>query len=100
MKEDTHNWNVIIRKMAANKLALTDKIKACLLCGYDRCVDVCHIKQVSKFTATDKLSAINDISNIVYLCPNHHRELDSGILSDAEVGKVTETAYESLPIAA
>jgi predicted restriction endonuclease len=26
------------------------------------------------------LSEVNDLSNLVYLCPNHHWELDNGII--------------------
>lgn len=52
----------------------------CSNCGYDKHVEVCHIKSISSFNNESKISEINDISNLILLCPNCHWELDNGIL--------------------
>ena len=50
--------------------------KVCSHCGYSKHVEVCHIKAVSTFTLDTKLSVINDLSNLILLCPNCHWEFD------------------------
>lgn len=50
---------------------------ACVICGYDRVINVHHI---------DKNRKNNDISNLIVLCPNHHAEAHRGLL------KVSSTA--------
>ena len=52
----------------------------CKICGYDKYIEVCHIKPVKDFNEDDTLSTINDISNLVGLCPNHHKEYDNGLI--------------------
>lgn len=53
---------------------------ACRVCGYDRHVEVCHIKPVSEFPDESLISQINDAVNLVGLCPTHHWEFDAGLL--------------------
>ncbi len=53
---------------------------ACSVCGYDKHVELCHIRPIKDYPLTATLGEINDRSNIVGLCPNHHWELDSGSL--------------------
>jgi len=55
--------------------------KECQVCGYTKHIERCHIKPISSFHPTATLSEINDPSNIYILCPNHHWELDHGILN-------------------
>ena len=55
--------------------------KHCQVCGYNAHVQLCHIKPISLFTDTSTLQEINDPKNIVILCPNHHWELDHGLLN-------------------
>jgi hypothetical protein len=54
---------------------------ACQICGYSNHVEMCHIKPVSKFDKNVPFSIINSPENILILCPNHHWEFDSGIIS-------------------
>lgn len=49
----------------------------CSKCGYDKHFEVCHIKPISSFSDDTLLSEINDISNIIALCPNCHWEFDN-----------------------
>ena len=52
----------------------------CTVCGYNNYVEVCHIKSVSSFSDSATVLEINDINNLVSLCPNHHWEYDHGVL--------------------
>ncbi len=52
----------------------------CQMCGYSLHIQICHIKPVSDFDDDTKLSEINDPINLIGLCPNHHWELDNGLL--------------------
>lgn len=45
-------------------------------CGYSKHVEVAHRKDVASFPDTALISEINDISNLVGLCPTHHWEFD------------------------
>lgn len=58
---------------------------SCCLCGYDKYTEVCHIKAVKNFSDDTPVSVINDINNLVRLCPNHHWEFDHGIISTEEI---------------
>lgn len=54
--------------------------KKCKVCDYDKHVQLCHSKPIASFPKNTKLSTVNSIDKLVYLCPNHHWELDAGIL--------------------
>lgn len=58
---------------------------SCQMCGYKHHIELAHIKPISSFSEQDKLGVINDPSNILVLCPNHHWELDNNILSAADI---------------
>lgn len=53
---------------------------SCKVCGYTFYTEVCHKKSISLFLDTDKISDVNALSNLVYLCPNHHKEFDRGLI--------------------
>lgn len=59
----------------------------CAHCGYERHVDVCHVKDISSFTDETLIAEINRIENLVKLCKNHHWELDHGFLKLDECSK-------------
>ena len=44
----------------------------CAICGYDKHVEIAHIKPVSDFTDSCTIAEINSIDNLIALCPNHH----------------------------
>ena len=54
--------------------------RKCFVCGYDKYVEICHKKPVSKFEDSATIKEINSMDNLVALCPNHHKELDLGLL--------------------
>ena len=59
--------------------------KECLVCKYSNHVEVAHVKAVSKFSDDTLVSEMNDLQNLMYLCPNHHWEYDNGKLSLEEL---------------
>ena len=71
------------RPICLNARAVMKKSKtemSCKICGYDKHVEVCHIKPITSFPLDTALSEINSISNLIYLCPNCHWELDHNLL--------------------
>lgn len=57
----------------------------CQFCKYEYHTELCHIKPVSSYDDNATLGEINDPSNILVLCPNHHYEFDSGKLALNEI---------------
>ena len=55
--------------------------KPCYNCGYDKHVELCHIKPISSFGEDAKLSEVNCENNLIQLCPNCHWEFDNGLLN-------------------
>lgn len=72
--------NSRIRELARNLYKSSNKPKHCVVCGYKKHYEVCHIQSISSFKNTSKVSEINQISNLVALCPNHHWEFDKGLI--------------------
>lgn len=68
-------------RIHARKVMKDAKVKkACKVCGYTNYVEVCHIKSIADFSSESLIKEVNDINNLTYLCPNHHWELDNGLL--------------------
>lgn len=53
----------------------------CQICGYAISVDVHHLVPRSK-------GGSDDLENLVVLCPNHHREADTGLLRASDIKKI------------
>ncbi|MEZ8511221.1 HNH endonuclease [Vibrio splendidus] len=53
----------------------------CAICGENRSIDKCHI-------IPDKLGGLREDSNLLYLCPTHHRLFDRFLLSQEEWVKI------------
>jgi hypothetical protein len=49
----------------------------CAHCGYDKHVELAHIKAVSEFDDSILLSEVNSKENVIQLCPNCHWEFDN-----------------------
>ena len=54
--------------------------KKCFACGYNKHIEVCHKRPISEFSLATKMGVVNSKENLVYLCPNHHWELDNKLL--------------------
>ena len=78
------NWQsarTAIQKIARANYFNSNKNPKCHICGYDKHVEVAHIKAVSEFEDTATVNEINSVNNLVGLCPNHHWEYDHGLLT-------------------
>lgn len=69
-----------IRQHAYSVYASTGKPFSCAVCGYEKHAPVCHKRPVADFPDEAKVEEINAIDNLVALCPNHHWEMDHGML--------------------
>ena len=49
----------------------------CANCGYDKHVELAHIKAVADFDDDTLLSVVNSPDNVLSLCPNCHWEFDN-----------------------
>lgn len=59
--------------------------KECSVCGYNKHYEVAHIKAISSYSEDALISEINEISNLIALCPNHHWEFDNNIINVLEI---------------
>ena len=78
------NWQSArsaIQKNARNNFKSEDKELKCYICGYDKHVEIAHIKPVSEFDDNATIDEINNIDNLIALCPNHHWEYDNKLLN-------------------
>lgn len=74
-----HKYQAI--RNSANRKAKFYKLeRKCNVCGYNTHVDLCHIKSIGDFDKSSKVSEVNSLDNLVFLCKNHHWELDHGRL--------------------
>ena len=85
-----------IRSLARAAYRKSSRPEACAVCGYAVHYEVCHIKAISEFIPTDFVADVNELNNLVALCPNHHWEFDHGLLSSAVV--VAAAIAESRPV--
>lgn len=79
--DKSKNWQgarSIIQKHARYVYKKSNKPKKCIECEFDKHFEVCHKKPVSDFSDdSDIVSEINNIDNLIALCPNHHWEFDN-----------------------
>lgn len=76
-----NSWRSSISRHAVRVFDASGLDKKCAICGYETRVDICHVKPVAMFCENALITEINDLSNLVPLCPNHHWEFDHGILN-------------------
>ena len=69
-----------IRGNARKAFFASDRPKCCAVCGYDKHIEVCHVRDISEFPMDTLISVVNSLDNLVALCPNHHWEFDHGYL--------------------
>jgi dynactin complex subunit len=71
------NTNVeTIRSQARKKYKNSSKNMNCVHCKHSGSTQVCHIKAISDFDKLSTIEEINDITNLIGLCPNCHIDLD------------------------
>ena len=74
-----------IQRHAHDTYMLRNPNPACIFCGYATHVEVAHRRAVADFPDTATLTEINASTNLIALCPNHHWELDTGMITLAEI---------------
>ncbi len=73
--------NAWIRKLARRAYYESDKPKSCNRCGYTAHFEICHLRPIQDFPADTPMSVVNNLDNLVALCPTCHWEFDHGLLS-------------------
>lgn len=66
----------LVRSRARSVLKQAHR-NTCEHCGYDKHVEACHIKAISSFPLSTRLSIVNSLDNLKALCPNCHWEFDN-----------------------
>lgn len=72
-----------IRRDARKVLEHSNREKVCEYCHnheYDKILEVHHIKGILEFDKTTTIEEINSETNLVWLCPNHHKMLELGLI--------------------
>lgn len=82
-RKGTSNFNSNyphIRIMSRKIYLQSNKPQKCVICGYSLHFDVCHIKAIASYPLSTPVNIINDLSNLIAMCKNHHWEYDHGHL--------------------
>ena len=74
-----------IRSLARSVYAKSNKPKSCQYCGYSKHYEVCHRKPISEFSRDTPISVVNELSNLIGLCPNCHWEFDHGLIDISHI---------------
>lgn len=83
-RKDSNRYSGI-RGNGRNVFYASGKPLVCQFCNYSTHIEICHIKEISSFSPDTLISEINQIENLMALCPNHHWEYDNGLLSLKEI---------------
>jgi hypothetical protein len=65
-----------VRGHARKIYQISNKPRCCKNCGYNKHIEICHIKDISSFTLDTLISKINHPDNLIAMCPNCHFEFD------------------------
>ena len=79
-RKNYQSYRSTVRKLAEKIYKENNPECKCAVCGYDKHIEIAHIKAVSDFDDNTIIAEINNINNLIGLCPNHHWEYDNGIL--------------------
>lgn len=87
------NWQSArtqIRKIAYKSFEESSRPYECAICGYNKHIEIAHIKAVSDFDDNATITEINDPKNLVGLCPTHHWEFDNNAMDKENKNKLEE----------
>lgn len=71
----------------ARTFAKTLNWNCCKYCGYDKHIEICHIKPIKDFSEDSLVSEVNHIDNLLPLCPNCHWEFDNNLINLNDINK-------------
>ena len=80
-RKNYQSYRSSVRKLAEKIYIDSGQPKVCAICGYDKHVEIAHIKAVSEFDDSATIAEINSLNNLIALCPNHHWEYDNGLIT-------------------
>lgn len=72
-----HKYYQTTIRTNARALAKSLGWTSCKHCGYDKHIEICHIKPIKDFSEDSLISEVNHIDNLLPLCPNCHWEFDN-----------------------
>lgn len=78
-------------RWSAKSIAKENNMTTCKNCGYNKHVEICHIKAIHTYPSDTLISEVNDIKNLIALCPNCHWEFDHGDLTLEQINGAAET---------
>lgn len=76
-----------IRKDARKTIENSKVEKVCAYCKnheFDEILEVHHIKGILEFDSETTIKEINSLPNLIWLCPNHHKMLEKGLIKLSE----------------
>lgn len=68
----------VVRSLARRIYSESGRPLRCVVCDYGDYVEICHIRAISTFDKRVLIREVNQLENLVALCPNHHWEFDNG----------------------
>lgn len=71
LPQQTLNYIRYLSRQRGKKL-----FSQCVNCGYNKHIEIAHIKSITSFPDSAKLGEVNHPSNLLGLCPNCHWEFD------------------------
>lgn len=74
-----------------------DRVQACQVCDYDFYVEHAHIRAVSDFPDDALVRDVNDSTNVLLLCPNHHKEFDRSPEKREQILRVAQRIERRTP---
>jgi len=77
-----------ITKHAKLVYEASNKPKHCILCNFLPVYQLCHKTPVASFPKDTLISEVNNLDNLVALCPNHHILFDTELLTEDEKNKI------------
>ena len=85
-----HNRHSCIVQYSRKIYNASNKPKFCIICQYKIHYDVCHIKAINLFEESTLISEINNIDNLIAVCPNHHWEYNHKMMSELDLQKLNK----------
>lgn len=74
-----------IRHHAHRVARMGGMIPKCAVCEYNTHVQLCHRVSIGSFSKNTLVKEVNAVSNLVFLCPTHHWEMDHGYRDSASL---------------
>lgn len=77
---DSYQISARVRQDARKVYAQSKLPRECKICKYNNHIEIHHIQQIKSFPKSTKIGVINNLSNLVPLCRNHHWEVENDFI--------------------